>query len=152
MTIADIGAGSGYFLMPAARIVGLGAPAYGVDASREMLNLLAKKKLPANVKLVHTRDGYTFDIESGAVDYVIASAIIHENDPVRFLKEVRRIMKPGGTLLIIDWRKDALREGPPMHERLTPGEVRAFCSRSHLRSSRALILNSRYYAVVAKRA
>ncbi len=152
MTVADIGSGSGYFLIPAARIVGKEAAAYAVDASKEMLAVLGGKKPPTNVVLVHTRDGYSFKIDSGAVDFVVASAILHENEPVKFLKEIGRIMKPTATLLIIDWRTDSLRSGPPMEERLTPDEVKAFLKKSKLKAIKTVILNSRYYAVVAKRA
>lgn len=126
MSVADIGAGSGYFLIPAARIAGPEAPVFGVDASGQMLDILKKKSLAPNVKLVHTPDGYTFRIDSETIDFVIASSILHENDPVRFLREIRRIMKPGARLLIIDWRKDSVRAGPPIDERLTPEEVKIF--------------------------
>ncbi len=151
MTVADIGSGSGYFLIPAARIVGKEAAAYAVDASKEMLAVIDGKKPPSNVVPVYTRDGYSFKIESGAVDYVIASAILHENEPVRFLREIRRIMKPNATLLIIDWRKDSLRSGPPMEERLTPDEVKVFLKKSKLRAIKSVVLNPRFYAVVAKK-
>lgn len=152
MTVADIGSGSGYFLIPAARIVGKDAVAYAVDASKDMLAVLGKRNPPSNVVLVHTTDGYGFEIESNSVDYVIASAILHENEPVRFLKEIRRIMKPKATLLIIDWRKESLRYGPPIEERLTPAEVKAFLAKSRLKATKAVILNPRYYAIVAKKA
>lgn len=152
MSVADIGSGSGYFLIPAARIVGKDTPAYAVDASKEMLAVLAKKKPPSNVVPVHTRDGYAFKIESNAVDFVVASAILHENEPVRFLREIRRIMKPKATLLIIDWRKDSLRAGPPQEERLDPAEVKTFLSKSKMKAVKTVVLNSRYYAVVAKKA
>ena len=152
MTVADIGSGSGYFLIPAARIVGRESAAYAVDASKEMLAVIAGKKPPSNVIPVHSRDGYSFKIDTNSVDYVIASAILHENEPVKFLKEIRRIMKSKATLLIIDWRKDSLRSGPPMEERLTPAEVKAFLARSGLKAWKTVILNSRYYAVVAKKA
>jgi ubiquinone/menaquinone biosynthesis C-methylase UbiE len=151
MAVADIGSGSGYFLIPAARLVGEASAAYAVDASKEMLALLDSKNPPSNVVPVHTKDGYKFKIESNSVDFVIASAILHENEPVRFLKEIRRIMKPKATLLIIDWRKESKRSGPPMEERLTPSEVKAFLARSALKVSRSVILNSRYFAVVARK-
>lgn len=152
MNFADIGAGSGYFLIPAARLVGPKSSAIAVDASEEMLEIIDKKRHPSNIKLVHSRDGYTFKIESGFVDYVVASSVLHENHPVRLLKEIRRIMKPGATLLIIDWRADSKRAGPPIEERLTPEEVIGLCRRSKLKAVKSLILNTRYYAVVAKKA
>jgi ubiquinone/menaquinone biosynthesis C-methylase UbiE len=151
MVVADIGAGSGYFLIPAARIVGKEAAAYAVDASKEMLAVVESKRPPSNIVYVHTKDGYSFKIETNSVDFVIASAILHENEPVRFLKEIRRIMKPKATLLIIDWRVDSLRYGPPMEERLTPAEVKAFAAKSKLKPGKSVILNSRYYAVIAKK-
>ena len=151
MSVADIGAGSGYFLIPAARIAGKDARVYAVDASKEMLEVVKGKKPSSNVELVHTKDGYSFKIDSNTVDYVIASAILHENEPVRFLKEIRRIMKPGATLLIIDWRKESTRSGPPIEERLTPGEVKTFLAKSKLKATKVAILNARYYAVMAKK-
>ncbi len=151
MVFADIGSGSGYFLIPGARIVGKDAAAYAVDASREMLALLAGKRPPSNVVSVHTKDGYKFKIEKRSIDFVIASAILHENEPVRFLKEIRRIMKPNAKLLIIDWRKESMRYGPPMEERLTQPEVKTFLAKSGLKTVKSVVLNSRYYAVVAKK-
>ncbi len=151
MSVADVGSGSGYFTLPAARIVGKDSPAYAVDASREMLSVLKRKRPPVNVVPVHTRNGYSFAIKTGSVDFVIASAILHENEPVRFLREIRRIMRPKATLLIIDWRKESLRYGPPAEERLSPAEVKSFLSRSRLKAVRSVILNTRYYAVIAKK-
>jgi len=49
MVVADIGSGSGYFLIPAARIVGKEAAAYAVDASKDMLAVVKSKKPPTNV-------------------------------------------------------------------------------------------------------
>ncbi len=152
MTVADIGSGSGYFLIPAARIVGREAPAYGVDASKEMLAHLKRKKPPSNVVLLHTRDGYQFKVPSGSVDFVIASAILHENEPVKFLGEIRRIMKANAALLVIEWRKESMRAGPPMEERLDTKEVRNFLARSRMRAVKTVVLNPRYFAVVAKKA
>ncbi len=151
MDVADIGSGSGYFLISAARIVGKDSTAYAVDASEEMLAVLKSKKPPSNVVAVHTRDGYSFKVDSDSVDFVIASAILHENEPVRFLREIRRIMRPKATLLIIDWRKESLRAGPPMEERLTPAEVKAFLAKSKLKTGKVVVLNSRYFAVTAKK-
>ncbi len=151
MTIADIGSGTGYFSIPASRIVGRDANVYAVDVSREMLAMLRRGKPSSNLELVHTRDGYSFDIETGAVDFVVASSILHENEPVRFLKEIRRIMKPNATLLVIDWRKMPMRFGPPMEERLTPEEVEIFFAKSGLKTTERAVLNARYFAVVGKK-
>ena len=149
MTFCDVGAGTGYFLIPAARLIGRDARAFGVDVSREMLKMLGEKRLPKNISLVHTRNGYEFDVPSRSVNFALASAIVHENDGYRLLSEIRRTMKSGAKLLVIEWRKESKRHGPPMEERLDRVEVERLLSKSKFRVTRFRNLNARYYAVLA---
>lgn len=151
MTVSDIGAGTGYFLIPAARVVGPPAMAYGVDVSRDMLALLSRKRLPKNVCLVHTKDGYKFDVPASSVDFTIASAILHENDAQRLLLEIRRTMKKRARILLIEWRKEYTRHGPPAGERLTRTQVERLLDKSRFKVIRGGDLNSRYYAVLAEK-
>lgn len=150
MKIADIGAGTGYFLIPAARIVGQEGKAYGVDVSKEMLRILSSKHLPKNTVIVHSKDGYSFDLPSLEVDFVIASAILHENDYDRFLREVRRILKQHGKLLIIEWKKTS-RFGPPLEEKLDQDEVIRMLGKHRMRVVSSRDLNARYYAILSEK-
>jgi ubiquinone/menaquinone biosynthesis C-methylase UbiE len=151
MVVADIGAGTGYFSIPAARIVGKEGKVYSVDVSKDMLSIMRKKRLPSNIELLHSKDGYSFDIASEEVDYVIASSILHENEPAKFLKEVARIVKKRGKILIIEWRKESTRSGPPIEERLTPEEVKSLLNRNGMKVLKNVVLSSRYFAVSAKK-
>jgi len=61
-TVADVGAGTGYFSLPLAETVGLQGKVYAVDAQNEMLALLRQKldesAIP-NVELIHAEAGNT---------------------------------------------------------------------------------------------
>jgi len=150
MKVADVGVGTGYFLIPAARIVGQQGKAYGIDVSEEMLQILSKKRLPRNTVIVHSIDGYSFDVPSSEVNFVVASAILHENDPDKFLRELRRIMKRKGKLLIIEWKKTS-KFGPPLDERLDEEDVVRMLKRNRFRPVTSRSLNARYYAVLSEK-
>jgi len=53
-------------------------------------------------------------LEDGIADFVFMITLHHElEEPVELMKECRRILKPGGKLLITDWRKDDMEPGGP---------------------------------------
>ena len=120
-TIADVGAGTGYFAIPLAQAATTGK-VYAVDASQEMLSLL-KQKLDgiSNVELIHASAGST-SLPTGACDLVFFANVWHEfDDRSTVLGEAMRLLKRPGRIAILDWRPDVERvSGPPLEHRLTP--------------------------------
>ena len=48
----------------------------------------------------------------------------HELDnPALILAEAYRTVKPGGAVFIVDWKRESMAEGPPLHIRCTPEQV-----------------------------
>lgn len=122
-TIADIGAGTGYFALPLARAAGPQGVVYAVDAQEEMLDLL-KQKLPfsgsGNIRLVQAEADAT-GLPGASLSLAFLANVWHEfDDRALVLREARRILRPGGRIAIVDWRPDVEREaGPPLEHRLT---------------------------------
>ncbi len=121
-TIADVGAGTGYFSLPLADTVGLQGKIYAVDAQNEMLTLLRQKLDEAaipNVELIHAEAGNT-TLPRCSCDLFFAANVWHEfEDRGSVLKEAARVLKAGGQVAILDWRTDAPSEpGPPLDHRL----------------------------------
>ena len=126
-TIADIGAGTGYFSVPMAQLPGGPDVIYAVDIQPEMLSLL-QNRLPADatqkVRLIEGSATHT-TLPDASCDLLLLANIWHELDDTRdVLTECRRILKHQGKLAILDWRPDVDPEfGPPLKHRIAPEAV-----------------------------
>jgi len=99
---ADLGIGDGMLTMMLAQVA---AHVTAVDLSSVMLNQLASRAKQAginNIKFLHG-DIEDLPLPDASHDVVVASQALHHiNDPARCLQEARRILVPGGQLLVID--------------------------------------------------
>jgi ubiquinone/menaquinone biosynthesis C-methylase UbiE len=122
-TVADIGAGTGFFAIPLARAAGESGKVYAVDFQPDLLHLLGEKlgapDAPRNIELV-TGDAAHTGLPGGSCDVVFLANVWHElEDKAAALREFARIMKPGGRLALLDWKHDADRPpGPPPEHRV----------------------------------
>ncbi len=123
-TVADIGAGTGYFSLPLARAVGAKGKVYAVDAQPEMLELLRQKIKgdgPSNLETIAARAD-CIPLPDAGCNLVFLANVWHEfADRAAVLRESARILRPGGRIAILDWRPDVESPGgPPRAHRLTP--------------------------------
>lgn len=149
---ADIGAGPGFFTIPAARIIGPEAIAFAVDTQAEMLiDLRDRRNPPDNVVLMKSEE-YEIPIGDYEADFTLLAYVLHETaDKVRLLQEIRRVMKPGATLLVLDWVKKAEEKGPPLEERLSDKEARAFVEEAGFDVVQLSPLNPSHYRIIARK-
>ncbi|WP_078594765.1 class I SAM-dependent methyltransferase [Evansella clarkii] len=117
--VADLGAGNGFFTIPVARRTG--APVYAVDIEPKMLELLderAKGEGLTNIAYV-VSNLENIQLDDNTADKAIISLVLHEvPDLTKALQEVKRILKPGGQVLVIEWEAKESEMGPPLHERI----------------------------------
>lgn len=98
--VADIGAGTGFM---AAALAPLVRKVFVVDGSAEMLEI-AKGKLAGfdNVSFLQA-DGLSIDLPDGSLDAVFANMYLHHcPDPLDAIREMTRLLRPGGRLIITD--------------------------------------------------
>ena len=128
MTIADVGAGTGYFALPMARMVGEKGKVLAVDFQQEMLDRLHQKihesGSSGNIELVRGEAVRTA-LPDRSVDMVFLANVWHElDDLAAVLAEAKRILQPGGRIAILDWRPDVIQPpGPPLSHRIAPASV-----------------------------
>jgi ubiquinone/menaquinone biosynthesis C-methylase UbiE len=127
--VLDVGSGPGFWTLPLAKIVGPTGVVWALDGSRDLLTMLAERQPPSHV---HPIWGELPGIElpAAAVDLAWAAFVYHEvPQPETLASELRRVLKPGGTAAILEWRPDAVGEaGPPRSHRVQPAQVIAWLS------------------------
>ncbi|MBC8121675.1 MAG: methyltransferase domain-containing protein [Gemmatimonadaceae bacterium] len=104
-TVADIGAGSGWFTVLAARRVGAGGKVYAVDINQGYLDYIEKRSRREGLSAIQPVLGTANDpkLPATAVDAVLMLRAYHEvAEPVALLKQTRNALKPKGLLGIID--------------------------------------------------
>lgn len=147
---ADIGCGIGYFTIPAAGMIG-NQTAYALDTSPEMLEEVGKRGSDAGVSnIVSTQTGeYNLKLPDESVTFALMVNVIHEiDDKLRFLKEIRRILKPGGKLAIIDWEKRATEMGPPVDHRIAREEITAMLKEISFECQETMSFTENFYGLV----
>jgi len=125
--IADVGAGTGYFALPFAAAAGTGGWVAAVDMQPEMLALLRDKPAEAGAAAIASVLGTATKtgLASSAFDLVFLGNVWHELDDLdAVIAEARRLVRPGGRIAILDWRKDVTQPpGPPLDHRIAEGAV-----------------------------
>ncbi|MEJ0053414.1 MAG: methyltransferase domain-containing protein [bacterium] len=107
--VADLGAGSGHYSLAAAHAVGVDGRVYAIDVQEDVLKRIQGTAREQGVRTIETVWG---DIEKPrgttlrdqAVDGAILSNTLFQiKEKAIVAAELRRILKPGGKLLVIDW-------------------------------------------------
>ena len=108
-TVADVGAGSGYFTVRLAARVGSKGRVYANDLQPEMLNMLARRLARERVTNVTLVQGAIDDpkLPSSSLDLVLMVDVYHEfSEPQRMLGGIRAALKPGGRVVLLEYRKE----------------------------------------------
>jgi ubiquinone/menaquinone biosynthesis C-methylase UbiE len=107
--VADVGAGSGYMTVKMAGRVGPTGKVYANDIQPQMLSMLRQRldrEKIANVELVLG----TYDdprLPENAIDLILMVDVYHEfSEPQQMLRKMRTSLKPGGRLVLLEYRKE----------------------------------------------
>ena len=124
MTVADVGAGTGYFAVRLAKAVPQGrviATDLEPDMVRYLTERAAREQLPNLTAGLATADGP--GLAPGSVDRILIVDVWHHlADRVAYGKALAAALRPGGALLIVDFKLDSER-GPPPQMKLAPDAI-----------------------------
>jgi ubiquinone/menaquinone biosynthesis C-methylase UbiE len=113
--IADIGAGSGYFAMRLAQHVGSTGHVYAVDISPDMIRRLNERVHQARLVNISTILATPSNpLLPRPVDrFLFVNVWHHVEDQAGYLALMKKMLKPGGQIVMIDFHKRDLPVGPP---------------------------------------
>jgi len=154
-TCADIGCGIGFYTLPMAEQWRTSRKFIAVDRSTPALEELDKRieNLDLNNVRIQQSVSDRIPIEDASIDLVNLGNVYHEiKGRLNFLKEVFRILKPGGTVLLIDWDPDEdLGVGPPVSDRISRKQVFQDLEFAGFNSTRDYDAFAGHYTLTAKR-
>jgi ubiquinone/menaquinone biosynthesis C-methylase UbiE len=106
--VADVGAGSGFMALLFARQVGPTGKVIAVDINPKLLELIsarAKKENLSNLQTVLAKDDSS-ELPPNSVDLVfICDTYHHFEFPQRTMESIHRALRPGGQLVVVEFRR-----------------------------------------------
>jgi SAM-dependent methyltransferase len=123
--VADVGAGTGYFSARLAAMLPKGK-VYAVDLEPDMVKHLAARAKKEERKNMHAVQGAADDPKlPEKVDLILFVDVHHHIDKREaYFERLKKYVKPGGRVAIIDFRPDAPL-GPPKRTRISPERVKS---------------------------
>jgi ubiquinone/menaquinone biosynthesis C-methylase UbiE len=107
--VADVGAGSGYITVRLAARVGATGRVFANDVQPQMLNILARRLNNSKITNVTLIEGTLDDpkLPPASVDLALMVDVYHElSHPQAVLRHLRESLKPGGRLVLLEYRKE----------------------------------------------
>ena len=151
-TFIDVGCGDGFFALPAARTVGPHGRVCGIDIDAEALDLLQEKAFREGLDNVVLHHGAAEDLVlcEGCADIVFFGISLHDfEDPVRVLRNAKRMAAPDGRIVDVDWRKEPLPLGPPSAKKFSTEHAASLMAEAGLRVTGVAESGPYHYIITA---
>lgn len=152
-TVADFGCGSGYYVVPAAQMVGVDGVIYAVDVQASMCAVTQSSAKMHNLKNVRVVQADLTaplkEIEATSCDAVIIGSVLHQVENAELvLRNAYKLLKTGGKLLVIEWKPELTTFGPPMEKRIPQKDVEKALTSLGLKKDKEINTDSFHYALV----
>lgn len=154
MHVADLGCGTGFFTLSLARAVGKEGVVSAVDIMKEPLESVQARSEAAGLSNIKTIRadlevlGGTKIAENSQDISLVAGALFQSQKKDAMLKEAVRMLKSGGRLVVIEWKKGLAGLGPPEELRISEDDMKKFAEAQGVRFDSSPDAGQFHYAQV----
>lgn len=152
--VADIGCGIGYFTFAFSEAVGDSGQVYALDIEPAMLKDVTEKMEKCgiqNIIPVLTKESNLI-LQDGVIETAFLCTVLHEvEESETFLKEVKRILRPDGRIIIVEWIRKDSDFGPPTEHRLDQKLLEKNLLKTGFQEIESIDFNNYFYVVTANR-
>lgn len=146
-SICDIGAGTGIFTFAAASFTK--ESVYAVEIATQLLEHLQKRKQELGADNV-TIENNISHVPSASCDKALLCTVFHElKNTGEMLEDIWRVLRPGGTLAIIEFLPRKTPYGPPVEHRWSPQAVAEQLTAHRFEQSDVFDLGENFYVLLA---
>ena len=152
MRVAEVGAGSGFYAFPASDLVGPSGRVYAVDVSPELVAMIrerARVEHRGNLEVTLSQPE-RIPLPDALADRVLLANVLH-GIPPGTVSEAVRLLRAGGRLVDLDWKKEPSARGPPVAHRLAAAAARRTLEGYGLRTVEEWEPGPYHYAVMLEK-
>ncbi len=152
----DAGCGDGYFTIEAALRLSENSKIIAVDVHEESLKKLEKEIEERNIKnveIIKADITQKLPLEDKSIDVYFIANVLHgfdRDESISAVKEAKRILKNGGKLVVIEFKKEPTPIGPPLEIRISSEELKDFLKDFHFESENFYEISPYNYLSVFK--
>ncbi|HRH26023.1 MAG TPA: class I SAM-dependent methyltransferase [Candidatus Paceibacterota bacterium] len=152
--VADLGAGTGVFTVPLARIVGDRGKVYAVEIQKELVGTLqqnANKSGRRNIEVIWgdlERHGGTKLKDASCDIAFLSNTLFLIDDKQALFKEISRILKPHGQLILMEWKDSFGGLGPAPQHMVSEEVAKTLIAGAGFSYSRSFEAGSHHYGII----
>lgn len=152
--VADFGAGSGFYTLVTARAVGHEGRVYAVDIQKDLLEKIkntARLEGLLNIEYVWgdlERLGGSKIQENSLDASIVANILFQVENKEVFLTEVKRVLKPNGKILVVDWSESFAGMGPEAKLIVTKEQAKKFFADKGFKLIKEIEAGSHHYGFI----
>lgn len=154
MHVADCGSGSGFYSLAAARALGEKGRVYAIDVQKDLLARLKNEAARLHLKNIETiwgnieKPGGT-SLRDNSVDAAfLANVLFQVKDKNSLLTELKRILKPKGRVLVVDWTSSFGGMGPSGESVVTSEQAQEIFSKGGFSFERRMPAGEHHYGLI----
>lgn len=154
MKVGDFGAGSGHYARAAAAIVGTSGRVYAIDVQGEVLKHLKLNTHERHQGIIETvwgdieKPGGTHLRDASLDAVILANTLFQVENRFGCLGEIKRVLKSGGKLLVVDWAGSYGGMGPARDKVVPEHEAEEFFINGGFHKAKSFRAGPHHYSIV----